>query len=283
MITVFTATKQEAQPLIRKLSLTREKSSVEKPFVVYEGDGIRLIITGIGKINAAAAAGYCLGRFGTDDCYVNCGSAAGTKKAAIGETFFAGQILERSSGREFFPDIADSMYPHCCVITSDKPVTAKETARYDKDSGSQSVAVLFDMEASGIFQVLRNITTPDRIIVIKTVTDTGIENGVNPDFIGAQKLIEAAAEQAASFIRSLAGAAAVKAAGDTDSMTEMLFSGLKCSETMRRQLEQYLRYLRSSGRYQEFMAEAAKLRDEGILPVSDRKHGKELLKQLIDP
>lgn len=90
MITVFIAMKQEAAPLIERLSLKHTPSPI---FETYENERIRLIITGLGKINAASAAGFCLGRYGTDSHYINYGTAAG-KDMQIGKTFFAAQIID---------------------------------------------------------------------------------------------------------------------------------------------------------------------------------------------
>ncbi|MGN0241828.1 MAG: hypothetical protein ACI4CS_09100, partial [Candidatus Weimeria sp.] len=119
MITVFIAMKQEAAPLIGRLSLKHASSDI---FETYEGDAVRLIITGPGKINASAAAGFCLGRYGTDARYINYGTAAGDE-AQIGKTFFAAQIIDDGSGREFFPDIADHSFPHASLHTVDRPKT----------------------------------------------------------------------------------------------------------------------------------------------------------------
>ena len=58
MTTVFCALKPEAEPLISELDLKPISSTL------YESDDVRLMITGIGKLNASSSAGFCLGRYG---------------------------------------------------------------------------------------------------------------------------------------------------------------------------------------------------------------------------
>lgn len=264
MVTIFTALRQEAAGLIKEMSLTRENNDV------YTGENIRLLLTGIGKINAAASVGYYLGKYGTSDYYVNYGSAASIGKP--GETFFIGQIIDRSSGDESFPDIADTEFSHAALVTSDKPVTSYEIL-HDSFGRHSEVPILYDMEASSIYQVLKKVSTPDRMIFIKTATDNG-----NADFKKSIELIDEAAPEVARYIKSLSE----KILPETSELPlfDELSADLHCSETMKNQLSQYIRYAIVSGLFPELNAYIEALKANGQLPSPDRKHGKELLQKI---
>lgn len=265
MITIFTALRQEATSLISGLSLTRESDNI------YTGENIHLILTGIGRINAAASVGYCLGKYGASDYYVNYGSAASLGR--IGETFLVGQIIDRSSGDEMFPDIADTAFPHAAIITSDKPVSSYEILRDSFELHSE-VPVLYDMESSAIYQSLKRVTTPDRMIFIKTVTDNG-----NADLKKSIGLINEAAPQTVEYLKALSQ--------KTFSMSselpliDELSAELHCSETMRNQLSQYIKYIYAARRNTDLTSQIEELKRNGLLPAPDRKHGKVLLSQLL--
>lgn len=265
MVTIFTALRQEAAGLIRKLSLTRENDDT------FTGNNIRLILTGIGKINAAASAGYCLGKYGENDYYVNYGSAASSEN--IGETFFIGQITDSASGDEMFPDIADTEFSHAALVTSDKPVSSDEIL-HDSSKLISEVPVLYDMEASAIYQVLKKVTTPDRMIFIKTVTDNG-----NADFKKSIELIDEAATKVAEYIKTLS--AKTFPGNDERPLPDELSSELHCSETMRNQLSQYIKYMTAAGRIEELTSHIDSLRHDGLLPAPDRKQGKAILSRIL--
>ena len=257
MTTVFCALKPEAEPLIRELDLKPISSTL------YESDDIRLVITGIGKLNAASSAGFCLGKYGVSDHYINYGTAAGSDEFS-GQTFFAGQVIDAGCGKEFFPDIADTEFKHISLVTSDVPVAEI----YDR-------CHIYDMEASGIFSALKNAVTPDRIIFIKTVTDSG-----EPDFAKTKKMIYKASDSVASYIKKISVLPSVSSQENEDLLNE-LCEEFKCSESMRVQLKQYVKYQRVSGNLTTLSSRIASLREDGLLPAPDRRHGKQALSQLM--
>lgn len=257
MTTVFCALKPEAEPLIRELDLKPISSTL------YESDDVRLMITGIGKLNASSSAGFCLGRYGVSDCYVNYGTAAGARELT-GQTFFAGQITDAGSGKEFFPDIADTEFKHISLVTSDVPVSEiNDSCR------------IYDMESSGICTALRSAVTPDRMVFIKTVTDSG-----TPDFTKTKVLIEDASAAVISYIRKISAKKPVNSQENGDYLNE-LCEEFKCSESMRIQLKQFVKYQEVSGNLGEFDSHIASLRAKGLLPAPDRRHGKKLLAQFM--
>ena len=69
--TVIFATMEEASPLIKKLEINQV---AEKPFKVFKNDELVILISGIGKIRAAAACAYAIGEF-KGDKILNAGAA----------------------------------------------------------------------------------------------------------------------------------------------------------------------------------------------------------------
>lgn len=277
MITVFVAMKQEAAPLIERLSLKHTSSPI---FETYENERIRLIITGLGKINAASAAGFCLGRYGTDSHYINYGTAAG-KDMQIGKTFFAAQIIDESSSKECFPDIADHSFPHVSLHTVDKPILISNSP----ESISEKLPI-YDMEAFGIFSALKNAVTPDRITIIKTVTDSG-----TPDFSKTKQMLESSADAVSDYIKKLSDETEEhnnngfcgnpKELKFDNSFLEKLCEEFKCSESMSIQLKQFIRYMDASGEHETLLKKLDDLTQKGLLPAPDRRHGKQALTILM--
>lgn len=277
MITVFIAMKQEAAPLIGRLSLKHTPSPI---FETYENDRVRLIITGLGKINAASAAGFCLGRYGTDSHYINYGTAAG-KDMQIGKTFFAAQIIDESSSKECFPDIADHSFPHVSLHTVDKPILISNSP----ESISEKLPI-YDMEAFGIFSALKNAVTPDRITIIKTVTDSG-----TPNFSKTKQMLENSADTVCDYIEKLADETEEhnnngfcgnpKVLKFDNSFIEKLCEEFKCSESMSIQLKQFIRYMDASGEHETLLKKLDDLTQKGLLPAPDRRHGKQALTILM--
>lgn len=266
MITIFCALYPEALGLIRHLGLSREDDNI------FSSSDFRLILTGSGRDRAAAAAGYCLGKYGKDSLYVNYGSAAAA--SFTGDTFFAGQILEKSTGEAYYPDIASDLFPHCALITSDRPCGSYQILRstFDRDF---TVPVLFDMEASSIFAVLKSQVSPERIIFIKTVTDSGEFNYNN-----ARNLILKASEPVSSFLLSLCRDNNTNN-DPIDLLSEQLSGELSCSESMKIQLFSYIRYLDSASRLKDLTDLTDSLRNKGELPVKDKRQGKKILSLIL--
>ena len=71
MIGLIAATRLETDPLISLLGLSAELSD---PFPVFQSHDVRLIISGVGKVNAAMAAAYLILR-APMKCVCNLGAA----------------------------------------------------------------------------------------------------------------------------------------------------------------------------------------------------------------
>ena len=160
MIYVVTALYQEAHGLIRELEL--KKNTAYAPFEVFDNEsaGIRLVVTGVGEIAAAAATAAVCARDGADaaDFLINIGCcAAGCCKPAdrgmdsccaaahaaqIGDLYVCHKITEQATGKTFYPDI---LYRH--PWKERELVTGMQPLQRAAAHGA-----LYDMEAAAVYQ-----------------------------------------------------------------------------------------------------------------------------------
>lgn len=160
MIYVMMALYQEAHGLIRELEL--KKNTAYAPFEVFDNEsaGIRLVVTGVGEIAAAAATAAVCARDGADaaDFLVNIGCCAaggcepadrdmdsgyGAAHAAqTGDLYVCHKITEQATGKTFYPDI---LYRH--PWKERELVTGMQPLQRAAAHGA-----LYDMEAAAVYQ-----------------------------------------------------------------------------------------------------------------------------------
>ena len=115
MIYIFSAFYAEAKNIIDHYGLKKEKSPEMVRFDVFANESIRLVITGVGEINAAAAVSNIGGAYGIspDDEILNVGSERFCRKSISGSglsvAYFGGMgvlwrhyYLYRCTGFGFF-------------------------------------------------------------------------------------------------------------------------------------------------------------------------------------
>jgi len=162
------ATMLEAKPFVSDIPLTK---SNEQPFPVFRNDHMILVISGIGKANAAMAAFHCCKEF-SPDIIVNAGAAgaAGTS-TPLGEFYHITEIVEydrpdfTTGDPEVHRPLIMDGFSTATLATQDKPVIVP-----DKRKKISEVAKLVDMEAASIVQACKKLDAP--IVVFKYVTDT---------------------------------------------------------------------------------------------------------------
>jgi adenosylhomocysteine nucleosidase len=167
---IITATRMEAAPFIQGMNLKNVEGT---PLPLFQNENLLLVISGIGKTNAAMAATFCC-LIHAPGIVFNLGAAG-----ALDETLKLGEILQVSRIVEpdrprpdlqtfqpmlLLPDIFPD-FKSVTLATQDKPVLSsderKEVSRY---------ASLADMEAASILEVCRKFETPCH--VFKFVSDT---------------------------------------------------------------------------------------------------------------
>jgi hypothetical protein len=175
LIAIVTALHCEAKPLITKLKLKKDTASTK--FDLFRNAEYSLIVSGMGKIRAAAATTFLLHTGGLPAAVVNigiCGSANARLK--IGTMFLIHKITDHASGREFYPDAIHKLgLKESSVETFDKPVVMENISGMDLE--------LVDMEASGFVQSASLFLESHQIVCLKVVSDFLELSNISKEFI----------------------------------------------------------------------------------------------------
>jgi adenosylhomocysteine nucleosidase len=168
VIGLIFATMMEAKPFIQGMTLEKIEGA---PFSVFEKAGIVLVVSGIGKANAAMATLYCCQTF--EPAFVcNLGAAGATDSShALGDMVQVTEVIEydrpelkSNKPHVHFPHILEG-FPFAKVATQDTPVIEAE-AREE----IASFAGLVDMEAASVIQACGKFQT--KCVIFKFVSDT---------------------------------------------------------------------------------------------------------------
>lgn len=293
MIYVVTALYQEAHGFIRELEL--KKNTAYAPFEVFDNEnaGIRLVVTGVGEIAAAAVVAAVCARDGADaaDFLINIGCCAaggcepadrdmdsgyGAAHAAqIGDLYVCHKITEQATGKTFYPDI---LYRH--PWKERELVTGMQPLQRAAAHGA-----LYDMEAAAVYQAGIRFFSPDRMIFLKVVSDFGIAGQERMTAEALTGLLEQHVKEIAAFLANLREAADEEETLRNDGILqedemvlERLFAALHCSQTMRASARQYITYAALTG--YDWKAELKEWYARGLLPCKDRREGKVRLEEL---
>ena len=165
MIYIFSAFYAEAKNIIDHYGLKKEKSPEMVRFDVFANESIRLVITGVGEINAAAAVSNIGGAYGIspDDEILNVGCGAGfSSDICMGSIFLGNKLTEQMTGRTFYPDmLMKANFRECEIVTVARVL----------NEGCDSV--VYDMEAAAVYQAAAFFVGPHRMHFIKLVSDAG--------------------------------------------------------------------------------------------------------------
>ena len=293
MIYVVTALYQEAHGFIRELEL--KKNTAYAPFEVFDNEsaGIRLVVTGVGEIAAAAATAAVCARDGADaaDFLVNIGCCAAggcepadrdmdsgygeAHAAQIGDLYVCHKITEQATGKTFYPDI---LYRH--PWKERELVTGMQPLQRAAAHGA-----LYDMEAAAVYQAGIRFFSPDRMLFLKVVSDFGIAGQERMTAEALTGLLEQHVKEVAAFLTNLREAAdeeeTLRNDGilqEDEAVLERLFAALHCSQTMRASARQYITYAALTG--YDWKAELEEWYARGLLPCKDRREGKVRLEEL---
>ncbi len=159
------ALRPEADAVIRRFRL-RPCQGARHPYPVYrsEDGSSSLVLSGLGKVRAAAATAY-LGALDHQEGlagWINFG-VCGSGRSEFGATFLASKVIEESSGRAWYP--ASIVARRTCperreVRTVDAPV-----------SDYPGEGCLVEMEASGFLEAASSFVSGEFCQVVKTVSD----------------------------------------------------------------------------------------------------------------
>ena len=269
MIYIFSAFYAEAKNIIDHYGLKKEKSPEMVRFDVFANESIRLVITGVGEINAAAAVSNIGGAYGISpgDEILNVGCGAGfSSDICLGSIFLGNKLTEQMTGRTFYPDmLMKANFRECEIITVARVL----------NEGCDSV--VYDMEAAAVYQAAAFFVGPHRMHFIKLVSDAG-------ERIDQSKITELFAlqeDKICGYIDRLLSACADKAQmDDTQSSWNMdrLICDMRCSKVMGDQLAQLIKYCRLSGI--DYKAVLDEYYTNGLLPCESKREGKKCLFEL---
>ena len=269
---------------------------------------ILLTICGEGRNNAAAAVAATLAKEGakSGDILLSLGSAAVLKGAgeerSLGQWFLLHALEEAGSGRAFYPELLyQTDFPTARLITGDRVLRhsdvnwATETKSYSSkekelsqasDSGKEGTFseenLLYDMESTAVFQSANAFLSLENLFFLRCATDFGVgetESGQSiKEKLKAQMRKEE--EKVFSFLTHLER---LDAENEKEREKEEAFlkestalaEELRLSFVLTKQLERLLSYAESlSSEWRDYFQ---KKREEGLLPVQDKRGGQKFL------
>ncbi len=163
MIHLVVALAPEARPLIEHLKL--KVVSTSPGYRIYEGDGVRLVQSGIGKVASGGACAWLAGwaqrtEEDPDPCFWLNAGIAGRKESELGEAFLAHKIVDSATQRSFYPSFPFEI-----------PLPSYELLSVDSPSENLPDRFAVDMEAFGFFSVASRFQTAECIHSLKVVSD----------------------------------------------------------------------------------------------------------------
>jgi adenosylhomocysteine nucleosidase len=190
LVTLVTALPSEARPLIEHYRLSVFN---ERPFRVYAGSNMRLVISGIGCEASACAVGYCSGMRAAeaDDIWINVG-IAGHHSRAIGSSALGGRIRRHGGRTSSFPGV---------LFSTNLPVI--DIVSYDTPVSDYPLDHLCDMEAAGFMAAASRVAAGDMIQVLKVISDNATNGLEGIDRAAVTALMGAQVAQLDALIKSL--------------------------------------------------------------------------------
>lgn len=162
VITMIFALTCEARPWIDALKL---KKSDARPFDLYTGDSIEVVISGIGSESMATVVGWIAGRSPRPRVWLNVGTA-GHATRDLGELFLVHGCAASESGRAHYPplvaawtgstdallcvDHVSDQYPGGAAVDMESMPFFNAAMRFCNSELVQSMKVVSDNEQSGV-------------------------------------------------------------------------------------------------------------------------------------
>ena len=156
MLCLVVALAAEARPLLASYRLQGVSGH---PYRICADEQTHLIVSGIGKVAAAAATAYLRALIGdTPAAWLNIG-IAGHGSQAVGTPLLAHKVVDAASGKPFYPTFTA---PPPCRTTLLHTVDHAQPATGD---------AAYDMEASGFCEAAQRFATSERVHCLKVVSD----------------------------------------------------------------------------------------------------------------
>ncbi|PNS01563.1 hypothetical protein X927_00140 [Petrotoga mexicana DSM 14811] len=168
MLYIISAMGIEARAIIKYLNL---KKTTDRPFETYQNEEAHLVISGVGKINAAGATSYLLKDTLKDlnhsDYAINlgiCGSL--NNKFNVGDLVLVNKVVDYEKKRKYYTDI---LVKHNLKEGSIQSIdTLHSNYEFEED--------LVDMESSAFFEIASKFLSVHQVYVLKIVSDKVSKN-----------------------------------------------------------------------------------------------------------
>lgn len=152
----------EARALITHYQLKKQQSQSNFDYYSNADYTIALIVSGVGKVNAAAATAYLQGITTSHRacCLLNIG-IAGSGQHNVGDFLLINKIIDQASQRAFYP------------AATLKKLSLAQTTLVTCDSAQSSYPeqAIVDMEAYGFFQTATQFVCKEQVRVVKIISD----------------------------------------------------------------------------------------------------------------
>lgn len=246
MITLFTAIAPEKDAVLSLFPMKRVPSDT---LTLYEAEGLRLLVTGSGKLPAALAVTEYLCRYPytETDIFCNVGICGAVSGASLGDGFLCASVTDLLSERSLYPENGRHPFPEAQLYTSETPVT--ENAGFDTITAP--LPLLADMEGYGIASALFRLLSPSRCFFYKVVSD--VCDGNFPGFSTVTNLLVAKLPTLVAFLKErealfICADAAGKAYRPSVTANVKRFCDLfPCSTTMERRVTGLFTYAEYAG------------------------------------
>lgn len=162
MVYIAVSMYAEAKPIIQYYGLKKDVD--DRFYQIFKNDFITLIVTGVGKINCAAATSHIMSKYSLhdDDIAINIGICGAKEDVKIGTPYIINKIKDSSTGKDYYTDmLMEHEFYENSIETFDKPL---------KDADQMEEA-LCDMESSGFYLSSSKYLEQHRIFLIKVVSD----------------------------------------------------------------------------------------------------------------
>ena len=316
MIYIFAALHSEVKTIISNYDL-KKCESVVGSFVQFKNDDIMLTLTGPGPVRVAVAVGAVLGKesyskWGDEPIILLVGSAAfpssKTDSIKIGDMCLINKLTNMDSGRTFYPDmIIKTDISEASIITGSRLMVTRDNlfdsglagdsncANTHEVSESFQMDELYDMEAAAFYEAAAEFTSPDKIHVLKLVSDMGEASAVTRESLENQFALQY------DTIREYVNLLLRKESAEYDNCNEVLWKTAdklaakvaidgRFSVTMENELRQILKYAVLVEDEKSVTAETSMnigivqmidgLYQNEKLPARDKRSGKEILNEL---
>jgi len=225
------ALRSEAAPLIAHHRLRSYPRATPWPlYTSFDGE-MALVISGVGRAASAAASGWLGGylRPPAHAAWINVG-IAGHSQGPIGRTLVADRVVERATGRAWYPPA-----PAGSTLAGDTVFTVDQPERDFSEVGA------YDMEAAAFLAAAGRWCTAELAQVVKVISDTPEAPPTALDRRTVEKLIENRLDDIASFTDAVCEVAGViERRGEPPLEYEELTNRWRFTVTQRRQLRRLL-------------------------------------------